>query len=137
MACPLLAKFRTKAGNSPAQPNEHGSSTAAGWVQHGRNMRHATSNLSAPKGREIFLSLIPLVDIWMESSIPGTYREWGLDDETGLKAIGASAQVIRMSILTISRHVGDDYKYDNESIHCNFLGLTPTELNQLEEEEVI
>lgn len=63
-----------------------GTSTAAGWVQHRRNMLHATLDLSTHKGREIFLSVIPLVDIWMESSIPGTYSEWGLDDETVLKA---------------------------------------------------
>jgi len=55
-----------------------GTSTAAGWVQHRRNMLHATLDLSTPKGREIFLSVIPLVDIWMESSRPGTYSEWGV-----------------------------------------------------------
>ena len=60
-------------------------SIAAGWVQHRRNTMHSTLDLGTTKGREIFLRLIPLVDIWMESSIPGTYDEWGLDDETILK----------------------------------------------------
>ena len=61
-------------------------SVAAGWVQHRRNTMHSSLDLSTPEGREIFLKLIPLVDIWMESSIPGTYSGWGLDDETVLKA---------------------------------------------------
>lgn len=42
--------------------------------------------MSSPKGRAMFLEMIPKVDIWMESSIPGTYTAWGLDDETVLKA---------------------------------------------------
>ena len=63
-----------------------GTSTAAGWVQDRRNSFHITLNLSAPRGREIFLGLIPQADIWMESSIPGTYTDWGLDDSTVLKA---------------------------------------------------
>ena len=65
---------------------ESGASTAAGWVQDRRNTFHVTLNLSTPRGRDMFLGLIPQADIWMESSIPGTYKEWGLDDETVLKA---------------------------------------------------
>ena len=65
---------------------ESGDSTAAGWVQDRRNTFHVTLNLSTPRGRDMFLDLIPQADIWMESSIPGTYKEWGLDDETILKA---------------------------------------------------
>ena len=64
---------------------DDGSSVAAGWVQHRRNTMHSTLDLGTAKGKEIFLRLIPLVDIWMESSIPGTFSEWGLDDETILK----------------------------------------------------
>ncbi len=66
--------------------NENGVSTSAGWVQTRRNSLHTSLNLSSPEGREIFLELIPKVDIWMESSIPGTYSEWGLDDATVLQA---------------------------------------------------
>ena len=62
-----------------------GSPIAAGWAQHRRNTMHTTLDLDTTMGREIFLKLIPLVDIWMESSIPGTYSDWGLDDETILK----------------------------------------------------
>ena len=63
-----------------------GTSVAAGWVQDRRNNFHITLDLGTPKGRELFLGLIPSADIWMESSIPGTYKEWGLDDDTILKA---------------------------------------------------
>ena len=65
---------------------QNGESVAAGWVQNRRNSFHTTLDLSTPKGKELFLGLIPKVDIWMESSIPGTYPDWGLDDETVLKA---------------------------------------------------
>ena len=65
---------------------ENGNSVAAGWVQARRNSFHATLDLSTTRGREMFLGMIPKVDIWMESSIPGTYDEWGLDDETVLNA---------------------------------------------------
>ena len=62
-----------------------GSTIAAGWVQTRRNSFHITLDLSSQRGKELFLNLIPQVDIWMESSIPGAYKEWGLDDETVLK----------------------------------------------------
>ncbi len=58
---------------------------AAGWVQDRRNSHHVTLDLSTPKGRELILGLISQADIWMESSIPGTYRNWGLDDDTVLR----------------------------------------------------
>ena len=64
---------------------ENGASIAAGWVQDRRNTHHITLDLSSPKGKELFLSLVAQCDIWMESSIPGTYQAWGLDDETVLK----------------------------------------------------
>ena len=65
---------------------EDGTSVAAGWVQDRRNMLHVTLDLSSERGRELFLSLIRQADIWMESSIPGSYTGWGLDDDTVLKA---------------------------------------------------
>ena len=69
----------------PIADGDHGS-VAAGWVQDRRNTHHITLNLSSAKGKELFLSLVSEADIWMESSIPGTYQEWGLDDETVLAA---------------------------------------------------
>lgn len=63
-----------------------GGSTSAGWVQTRRNSFHATLDLASAKGQKIFMDMIPKVDIWMESSIPGTYPEWGLDDATAMAA---------------------------------------------------
>ena len=68
----------------PITANDN-STTASGWVQDRRNTFHVTLNLSTPKGKDMFLRLISQADIWMEASIPGTYTEWGLDDETVLK----------------------------------------------------
>ncbi len=56
------------------------------WVQERRNTFHTTLDLSTPEGRDLFLRLIPHADIWMESSKPGTYNRWGLDDDTVLQA---------------------------------------------------
>ena len=58
---------------------------AAGWVQDRRNTHHITLDLSTPRGRELFLRLVADADIWMEASIPGTFTEWDLDDETVLR----------------------------------------------------
>jgi len=66
--------------------DSNGESTSAGWVQTRRNSLHTTLNLASPMGQKIFLDLIPKVDIWMESSIPGAYNAWGLDDATVLHA---------------------------------------------------
>src|SRR5215472_607447 len=54
---------------------------ATNWVQDRRNVFCVTLDLSASRGREIFLKLIPTCDIWMESSKPGTYAKWGLTDD--------------------------------------------------------
>ncbi|MCH7605635.1 MAG: CoA transferase [Chloroflexi bacterium] len=64
---------------------DNGASVAAGWLQMRRNSLHVTLDLSTPRGKEMFLNLVSQADIWMESSIPGTYNAWGLDDETVLK----------------------------------------------------
>lgn len=60
-------------------------SVAAGWVQDRRNTHHITLDLSSAKGKELFLALVSQADIWMESSIPGAYQKWGLDDDTVLE----------------------------------------------------
>ena len=64
----------------------NGVKTASAWVQERRNMFHVSLDLSRPEGKEIFLKLVARSDIWMESSKPGAYQKWGLDDETVLKA---------------------------------------------------
>ena len=56
------------------------------WLQDRRNTFSVTLDFSSPKGRALFLQLIPNVDIWMESSKAGTYAKWGLDDSTVLAA---------------------------------------------------
>jgi crotonobetainyl-CoA:carnitine CoA-transferase CaiB-like acyl-CoA transferase len=53
----------------------------AGWAQEKRNQRSLTLNMKAGEAREIFLKLLEAADIWIESSIPGTYEKLGLTDE--------------------------------------------------------
>ena len=53
---------------------------ATTWVQERRNVFCVTLDLSKPRGREVFLKLVGRADIWMESSKPGTYSKWNLDD---------------------------------------------------------
>ena len=91
MGAEVIQIERTGAGDAvwrnlefPIQ-GDNGATVAAGWVQMRRNSFHVTLDLSTPRGKEMFLKLISQADIWMESSIPGTYSEWGLDDETVLK----------------------------------------------------
>ena len=62
------------------------SNVAAGWVQDRRNTHYVTLDLGSPEGKDLFLRMISDADIWMESSIPGAYPAWGLDDETVLEA---------------------------------------------------
>jgi crotonobetainyl-CoA:carnitine CoA-transferase CaiB-like acyl-CoA transferase len=56
------------------------SAVATSWIQERRNVFCISLDLSKVRGREIFLKLIPRADIWMESSKPGTYSKWKLDD---------------------------------------------------------
>jgi len=56
------------------------SAVATTWIQERRNVFCISLDLSKPQGREIFLKLIARADIWMESSRPGTYQKWDLDD---------------------------------------------------------
>jgi len=53
----------------------------AGWAQEKRNQRSLTLNLKQDEAREILLTLLEKADIWIESSIPGTYEKLGLTDE--------------------------------------------------------
>jgi crotonobetainyl-CoA:carnitine CoA-transferase CaiB-like acyl-CoA transferase len=56
------------------------SAVATTWIQERRNVFCITLDLCRPRGRELFLKLVARADIWMESSKPGTYQKWGLDD---------------------------------------------------------
>jgi len=53
---------------------------ATNWVQERRNIFCVTLDFAQPRGRELFLRLAERAEIWMESSKPGTYDKWGLDD---------------------------------------------------------
>ena len=57
-----------------------GPPVATTWVQERRNVFCVTLDMSKPRGREVLLKLIARADIWMESSKPGTYAKWNLDD---------------------------------------------------------
>jgi crotonobetainyl-CoA:carnitine CoA-transferase CaiB-like acyl-CoA transferase len=59
---------------------------ATTWVQERRNALYVTLDFGKPEGRDLFLRLIKVCDIWMESSKPGSYRKWGLTDEIILQA---------------------------------------------------
>ncbi|HEV8715719.1 MAG TPA: CoA transferase, partial [Candidatus Binatia bacterium] len=59
---------------------------ATTWMQERRNEFYITLDFSQPEGREVFLKLIKVCDIWMESSKPGSYAKWGLTDEVVLQA---------------------------------------------------
>lgn len=64
----------------------NGSTVHSAWVQDRRNTFNITLDTSTAEGKDLFLGLISQADMWMESSKPGTYSSWGLDDETILKA---------------------------------------------------
>ncbi|HXG20166.1 MAG TPA: CoA transferase [Methylomirabilota bacterium] len=68
-------------------PTKDGKGQAATtWIQERRNEWYATLDFSKPEGQEVFLRLIKVCDIWMESSKPGSYAKWGLTDESVLHA---------------------------------------------------
>jgi crotonobetainyl-CoA:carnitine CoA-transferase CaiB-like acyl-CoA transferase len=56
------------------------------WVQERRNMLGVTLDPSKPRGRNLFLRLLGEAEAWIESSKPGTYARWGLDDAAVAKA---------------------------------------------------
>src|SRR6266550_7803239 len=54
-------------------PTKDGTSKAATtWIQERRNEFYITLDFSKPEGQEVFLKLIKVCDIWMESSKPGS-----------------------------------------------------------------
>jgi crotonobetainyl-CoA:carnitine CoA-transferase CaiB-like acyl-CoA transferase len=68
-------------------PTKDGKGLAATtWIQERRNSFYATLDFGKPEGQDLFLKLIKVCDIWMESSKPGSYVKWGLTDEVVLQA---------------------------------------------------
>lgn len=62
-------------------PKKDGDGTiGTSWVAERRNEFNVSLNMGTQEGKEIFLRLAERADIWMESSKPGSYGKWGLDD---------------------------------------------------------
>jgi crotonobetainyl-CoA:carnitine CoA-transferase CaiB-like acyl-CoA transferase len=59
-----------------------GQGLSESWIQYSRNKLSVGLDFKRPEGREVFLDLIRKVDIWIESSRPGTYDGLGLSDAT-------------------------------------------------------
>ncbi len=74
------AGWRTLGITLPARDGS--APVATNWIQERRNVLCITLDMSKPQGRDLFLKMIPSCDIWMESSKPGTYPRWGLDDDS-------------------------------------------------------
>ncbi len=55
-------------------------------AQERRNLLCVSLGLDRPAGRDLFLRMLAASDMWFESSKPGTYQRFGLDDATVLKA---------------------------------------------------
>lgn len=68
--------------NPPFLKDSDGNTTSTYWAQDARNKIGMTMDFTDPKSKEIFAKLIKISDIWLESSIPGTYSEkFGITDE--------------------------------------------------------
>ncbi len=65
---------------------DNGATVGSAWVQERRNAFNITLDLGSTEGKDLFLRMVPQADIWMESSKPGSYSRWGLDDYTVLQA---------------------------------------------------
>jgi crotonobetainyl-CoA:carnitine CoA-transferase CaiB-like acyl-CoA transferase len=66
------------------------------WVQYSRNKLSVGLDLKNPQGRETFLDLIRKVDIWIESSRPGTYDGLGLSDAI-IHAVNPRVTIVHVS----------------------------------------
>jgi crotonobetainyl-CoA:carnitine CoA-transferase CaiB-like acyl-CoA transferase len=76
---PYADPTRTLAPLLPG-PGE-GDRVSESWVQYGRNKLSIGLDVRQPRGREVFLDLARVSDIWVESSRPGTYDRLRLSDE--------------------------------------------------------
>ncbi len=59
---------------------DRGAPVSTNFLQERRNLFAVTLDFSKTRGKELFLKLAARADIWMESSKPGSYARWGLDD---------------------------------------------------------
>ncbi|MCI4317864.1 MAG: CoA transferase [Thermoplasmata archaeon] len=51
------------------------------WIQYSRNKLSVGLDLRRPEGVDVFLDLVGVSDIWVESSRPGTYDKLGISDQ--------------------------------------------------------
>jgi crotonobetainyl-CoA:carnitine CoA-transferase CaiB-like acyl-CoA transferase len=66
----------------PHFENEDGLRQSTYWAQDSRNKLAMSIDFRSDEGKEIFKRLLEISDIWIESSIPGTYPEkYGISDE--------------------------------------------------------
>jgi crotonobetainyl-CoA:carnitine CoA-transferase CaiB-like acyl-CoA transferase len=73
------AGWRTLGATLPARDGS--AAVATNFIQERRNVFCVTLDFSQLRGRDLFLEIAARADIWMESSKPGTYPRWGLDDD--------------------------------------------------------
>ncbi len=72
--------WRSFGNKLPAR--DGGEAVGTNWIQERRNMFSVSLDISKPRGRDLMLGLARDADLLMESSKPGTWQRWGLDDET-------------------------------------------------------
>ena len=88
------------------EANDGGPPVATNWIQERRNVFCVTLDFANPRGRELFLKLAATADIWMESSKPGSYNRWGLDDEALWKV---NPKLVITHISGYGQHGDPDY----------------------------
>ena len=66
------------------------------WKVVQRGKKNITLNLSTPRGREIFLSMVKDFDVLIENFRPGTLERWGIGPED-LEKAGANLALLRIS----------------------------------------
>ena len=88
------------------EANDGGPPVATNWIQERRNVFCVTLDFANPRGRELFLKLAATADIWMESSKPGSYYRWGLDDEALWKV---NPKLVITHISGYGQHGDPDY----------------------------
>ncbi|GIW43990.1 MAG: CoA transferase [Candidatus Binatia bacterium] len=67
------------------------------WAVENRGKKSITLDLRKPQGREIFLRLVPKVDVIVENFQPGTLEGWGLDFAT-LRQFNPNIILARVSV---------------------------------------
>jgi len=82
------------------EAKDGGEPVATTFIQERRNVFCVTLDFSRPQGRDLFLKMIARADIWMESSKPGSYPRWGLDDASVWKVYPKLVITARAAIRT-------------------------------------